>query len=101
MTDVQVDEDALGYGVSVRSERQRDVLHDVAMERCRQDSKWGDQSNHNDKLWATIHGEEYGEVCRAILEGNMRGEAGLYDELIQLAATCVAHAEALRVRGVR
>lgn len=78
---------------------QLSVLMDVQKERRSQDAKWGDQSGHEDLLWAAIHGEEYGEVCAAILGQKDTDPEDLYAELVQLAATCVAHAEALRVRG--
>lgn len=84
-----------------RLETRRQVIQDVNFERDSQDSKWGDQSGHDDLLWAAIHGEEYGEVCQAILSQKDSDVDDLYMELIQLASTCVAHAEALRVRGVR
>lgn len=77
------------------------VTCDVLNERHRQDDKWGDQTGLDDKLWAVIHGEEFGEVCAAILSQKDTDPDSLYDELIQLAATCVAHAEALLVRGAR
>lgn len=80
------------------SNTQLRVLMDVQRERRSQDAKWGDQSGNEDLLWAAIHGE-YGEVCAAILSQKDTGPDDLYAKLVQLAATCVAHAEALRVRG--
>lgn len=81
------------------NEHQLRVLMDVQRERRSQDAKWGDQSGNDDLLWAAVHGEEYGEVCAAILGQKDTDPGDLYAELVQLAATCVAHAEALRVRG--
>lgn len=78
-----------------------DVLLDVNDERNRQDKKWGDQTDLPADRWVVIHGEEFGEVCEAILAQKDTDADNLYDELIQLAATCVAHAEALLVRGER
>lgn len=77
------------------------VMADVQAERDRQDEKWGDQTGLSDERWAVIHGEECGEVCGAILAQKDTDPDNLYDELIQLAATCSAHAEALRARGER
>ncbi len=39
-----------------------------------------------------VLGEEFGEVCRAVLEGD---EANLREELIQVAAVAVAWVEAI------
>lgn len=40
---------------------------EVARERVRQDDKWGRQ-DHAWEWWLAILGEEYGELCQAILE---------------------------------
>lgn len=51
--------------------------------------KWGEQ-NHNDELWVLIAGEEFGEVCKAILE-NKADES--MAEIVQLAAVMVSWLE--------
>lgn len=68
----------------------------VVDERARQDSKHGMESCasplvSDDKRLAIL-GEEFGEVCRAMTydEGD---EANLLDELVQVAAVCLAWAE--------
>ncbi|KKN84424.1 hypothetical protein LCGC14_0288860 [marine sediment metagenome] len=71
------------------------VTHAVYSERQRQDIKWGSQRHLDDTLWATILGEEYGELCEAILE---RDEEGMVKEAIQVAAVCFAF---LEQRGFR
>lgn len=60
----------------------------VRAERLRQDKKWGEQ-NHVYYKWATILGEEYGEVCRATFEssGNLKQ---IYEEASHVAAVAVA-----------
>lgn len=72
------------------------ALGDVAAERRRQDKKWGGQPGvdrvHPNEEYAVVLGEEYGEVCRAILEGQ---GANLREELIQVAAVAVAWVEQL------
>ena len=60
-------------------------ISEVNQERVNQQVKWGEQ-NHSPEKWMLIIGEEYGETCKEILEGNL----DLYEkELIQLAASCV------------
>lgn len=74
----------------------------ITAERQRQEVKWsaphpwgqGDCSSpHVDQtVKATVLGEEYGEVCRAILDAN---PGNLKTELVQLAAVCVAMLEGM------
>lgn len=59
---------------------------EVHRERENQDVKWGEQ-NHNSSRWMMILGEEYGEMQKALLEGDM---AQFHRELIQTAAVCKA-----------
>lgn len=77
-----------------------EVLDAIIAERQRQDEKWGEQ-NHVEPLWATILGEEFGEVCRASLAIEAVGlnDSALVEhlrsELIQVAAVAVAWVECL------
>lgn len=68
-----------------------DLLAQVAAERVRQDRKWGTNfpGRPQDK-WVSILGEEFGEVCRAVLE---KDHANLREELIQCAAVCLSWLE--------
>lgn len=79
----------------------QDVLDEVQLERESQDAKWG-QQEHDDPLWATILGEEYGEACQAALKRMFGKQTGqnlerqthhLREELIQVAAVAVAWVE--------
>lgn len=63
----------------------------IAEERLAQQKKWGTQ-NHLATYWAGILGEEFGEVCRCIIEGDF---AAARNELIQVAAVAVAFYESL------
>lgn len=63
----------------------------IMEERQTQDMMWGEQ-NHDLPRWATILGEEYGEVCKAILSNDREG---LRVELVQVAAVAVAVLEYL------
>lgn len=67
------------------------AVKDVVSERTKQDEKWGVQ-NHDPLLWNAILGEEFGEVSKAILEGDMKGYR---EELIQVAAVAIAAIESL------
>ena len=73
------------------------VLEHILAERERQDRKWGDQIENSDPLWTVIALEEFGEVGREIYEKELDKA---YVEIIQLAAVCMAWAEALRRRGI-
>lgn len=90
------------------------AIADVITERARQDAKWGEQ-NHDFTVWATVLGEEFGEVCHAMLhyraaagraenvEGDTDPEAWLAKvryEAIQTAAVAVAIVEFID-RGMR
>lgn len=69
------------------------TLEAVMNERWRQHEKWGEQ-NHAPAAWATLIGEEYGELCEAINETVLKNadkpERGGIDrmraEAVQLAA---------------
>lgn len=67
------------------------VLNEVAVERARQDVKWGEQ-NHAPQKWLVILGEEFGESCRGSCERDL---AQYRKELIQVAAVAVAAVESL------
>lgn len=58
----------------------------VTTERIAQDNKWGEQ-NHTPLYWLGILGEEYGEVCKAVIEGDM---VAAMQELVQVAAVAQA-----------
>lgn len=51
--------------------QQAGVLADVAVERARQDAKWG-QQNHDPFKWLAILQEEVGEAARSALETEAR-----------------------------
>ena len=54
----------------------------IAIERNRQDEKWGEQHHSNDK-WTAIATEELGEIAKAGLEDD---DVALLQEIVQLAA---------------
>lgn len=68
------------------------ILQKVVAERGRQDVKWGSQRQLSHDRWNTILTEEVGEVANAILEKDIHN---LKVELVQVAAVCIAFAEAL------
>jgi NTP pyrophosphatase (non-canonical NTP hydrolase) len=71
-------------------------LDDILVERTAQDAKWGEQ-NHDPFKWVAIATEELGEAAKAVLENNLHDYR---EELIDLAAVCVAAMESLdRKRG--
>lgn len=85
-------------GVAVR---QVQVQADVDSELARQMTKWNVQ-DHDQILWLSILGEEFGEVARAVLEARMsdRENVGakaidLRAELVQVAAVAIAAIENL------
>lgn len=70
---------------------QQKVLDLVVERRKRQDAKWG-RVNNDWPIWNNILGEEFGEVCKAFLEGNRESWK---QELIDVAAVAVAALEFL------
>ena len=67
----------------------------VRKERDRQNDKWGVQ-NYSPALWLAILGEEYGEACKAMLEG--RRDAFIA-ELVQVMAVAAATIECIERNG--
>lgn len=88
---------------------QQSILHLVAIERERQDKKWGEQ-NHNDFIWLTILTEEVGELAADMFDkfhyertGAPRFVGGIQKnrvrEAIEVAAVAIAYIECLIRRG--
>jgi hypothetical protein len=83
-------------------ERTNEVLQSVLNERKRQDSKWGVQDHSLDR-WVTILGEEFGELCEAVLETGFSFSSksseemlrNIKSEAIQVAAVAVAMLECI------
>lgn len=79
------------------------VAKDIAMERYRQDIKWGRDRDQDFYRWLAILGEEVGEANQALLEIEFGNKAAitLRKELIQVAAVAVAMVECIdRNQGV-
>lgn len=74
---------------------QSNVLYDIVRERKRQDEKFGEQ-NHDPLKWLAIIGEEFGEVSKEIIENRPKEYR---EELVQLAAACVAALECYDKQG--
>ncbi len=75
------------------------IFREIITERQNQDEKWGIQE-HNHLEWSAILGEEYGELCEALLIHHFGKSKSFYsgrmrDELIQLAAVAVAWIECI------
>ena len=68
-----------------------EALKDVLEEMNKQDEKWGADRNQHPFLWQVILGEEYGEVCQAMLHDEFGGHAAgtARDELVQVAAVAL------------
>ena len=77
------------------------VLDEVAIERKRQDTLWGEQ-NHSPALYLTILLEEVGEVATEIFNATTKASTLDYtrEELIQVAAVAVAMVEAIDRRKI-
>lgn len=71
------------------------AMFDVLEEMKRQDEKWGADRNQHPFLWQVILGEEFGEVCQAILHDEFGGDhAGTArEELVQVAAVALQFIE--------
>ncbi len=73
---------------------QGSVLNRIALERIRQDQKWGEQ-NHSPAWWMVILMEEVGEAARAVFEVGEHGKVANHyiEEMTQVAAVAVAALE--------
>ncbi len=88
------------------------ALRAVLDERRRQDRKWGEQ-NHGPFVWLGILGEEYGELCEALLRpegqpftedwpvGDPAALAAIREEIVHVAAVAVAMIECLDRHATR
>lgn len=80
----------------------RDIYSLIRLERIRQVEKWGNEElllekstsieNYNNIKYRVL-GEEVGEVARAI--NDHEGDERIIEELVQVAAVCVAWASLL------
>lgn len=73
------------------------VLTDIRIERLRQDAKWGSQRKLPHDTWYRILGEEFGEVAKALNEGDP--DEHIYEELIQVAAVATNWSEAIHAKS--
>jgi hypothetical protein len=80
------------------SEARDDLYVRIEAERLRQDKKWGGQPGIDriDKTYPAVLGEEFGEVCKDTLEGNIPGAV---EELVHVAAVAIAWAEQIIYSG--
>lgn len=81
-----------------------EALKDVIAEMDKQDAKWGADRNQHPFLWQVILGEEYGEVCQAMLHDEFGGHAAgtAREELVQVAAVALQMIEQYdRISGVQ
>ena len=87
-----------------RNQPQEMALKTIRAERIRQDRKWGEQ-NHDPVYWLGIVGEEYGELCKAVIERDGVAPKERYfrmrKELIHVAAVAVAALECLTRNQIR
>lgn len=85
------------------------VAAEIVEERHRQYEKFGDENpltTGPDSVRVPVLGEEFGEVCREVIEselrdiglGNPGGDEKLYKELVQTAAVAAAWAEVVYYR---
>lgn len=68
-------------------------LHQIVVERSRQDSKFGERNDYSPERWLVILMEEVGEVSTAILENDVEN---YLEELIHVAAVAAAASECLK-----
>ncbi len=71
-----------------------EVVIELKKRREQQDVKWGPNRRLPAATWLTIIIEEVGEVAEAILENQ---PSNIFDELLDVAATCIAWMETLWV----
>jgi hypothetical protein len=69
------------------------IFYDIRAEATRQDERFGPERCLSALLWQCVLGEEYGEVCRAVLERDPGPH--LREELVQLAAVATQLIDAI------
>ena len=62
------------------------LFHQVGNEMARAQQKFGSQNTKTCYFWNSIIGEEYGEACKAALEGDWEN---YNEELIQVASSAL------------
>lgn len=86
-----------------------DWYKEIENERAYQDRKWGIQ-DHKNPWWLTILAEEFGEVAKKVYDFTVskeddyekdEHELELEQELIQVAAVCVAWLESMERKNGR
>lgn len=79
------------------ADRQGEILDAILEERGRQDIKWGFPQRHSLPEWIAVLTEEVGEAAQEALRVHFGGKpsAGYREEVIQVAAVCVAMLEEL------
>jgi len=70
------------------------LFDEILLERERQANKWGEQ-DHTSIEWVTILVEEVGEVAKAAWADRKYTDHNYREELIHVAAVCVAAIENL------
>ena len=90
-----VTEEQLQHGFDLEDARVKEewAILKVRDELKRQKDKWGVQ-DHNATMWATIIGEQYGEMCKEVNEFMFTPtpeiEVKMFEEAVQTAAYCIA-----------
>lgn len=84
------------------------IIDEIYAERDRQDLKFGWIGSpgsilpgYDEYAKSAVLGEEFGEVCRAVIEASFGNPSNLEDELIQVAAVAVAWLEARREKAAQ
>lgn len=68
------------------NEYRQGAVYSALDEMGRQDRKWGEQRSNTPEKWVSILGEEFGEVCRGVLEDDIDQYR---EELVHVAAVAL------------
>lgn len=76
------------------------IIESIKEERIRQDEKWGHPRKNHNVEWLAILGEEFGELCKAVLtwhfgKSDSIASGNMFNESIQVIAVVVAWLEHL------
>ena len=67
--------------------RHQRIIFEVEQELKAQDKKWGTNRVKPMSEWIVILGEEFGEVCNAVMEGETwESDEHTYEEIVQVVA---------------
>ena len=78
--------------------RHQRIIFDIEQELKAQDAKWGTNRRKPMAEWVVILGEEFGEVCNAIMEDETwEADEHTYEEIVQVVSVGIQMLKDVRI----